>query len=452
MKEGKHTVNLLSKWTAATTAAVLALSIFMPAANADTLGDLKGKQQEVQQKQSELNSGIQEKAHEISKNQTKLEAIMAKILELDEKIQETQSKIDDVQAQIDQTKAEIEALQASIAELQRKIDERTALLQERARAIQLSGGSVDYIDVLLGANSFVDFIDRFSAVNTLIEADREIMREQAADKKLLAEQKAEVETKLAEQEERKAELVQLKASLDGQKKQQAQLEKDLKAEQDRLSHEKSALEKEHQKQMNISASLEAKITKEQARLAKLAREAELKRQREAAAARKAAAAQAAKAAASSKSAAPAVTRASAPVTAAGNANFIRPAPGRYTSGFGGRDIGAGHESHLGQDIANAPGTPIVASAGGYVSHAGSMGGYGNVVIITHSINGRSYATAYAHMNSVGVSVGQAVSQGQYIGAMGNTGRSTGPHLHFEIHIGSWNGARSNAVNPAPFLR
>nr|WP_316047174.1 hypothetical protein [Planococcus glaciei] len=101
-------------------------------------------------------------------------------------------------------------MQASITELQRKIDERTALLQERARAIQLSGGSVDYIDVLLGANSFVDFIDRFSAVNTLIEADREIMREQAADKKLLAEQKAEVEKKLAEQEVRKAELVGLK--------------------------------------------------------------------------------------------------------------------------------------------------------------------------------------------------------------------------------------------------
>lgn len=454
-REGKQIVNLLSKWTAAATAAVLALSIFMPSVSADTLGDLKGKQQEAQQKQSELNSGIQQKASEISKNETKLESIMSKIMELDGKIQETQEKIADVQAQIEVTKAEIEALQASIAELQRKIDERTALLQERARAIQLSGGSVDYIDVLLGANSFVDFIDRFSAVNTLIEADREIMREQAEDKKLLAEQKAQVETKLAEQEQRKAELVNLKADLDGKKKKQAQLEKELKAEQDRLSKEKSALEKEHQKQMNISSNLEAKIAKEQARLAKLAREAELKRQREAAAARKAAAAKAAKAAASAAaSSAPAVTYASAPAAApaAGSANFIRPAAGRYTSGFGGRDIGAGHESHLGQDIANVPGTPVSASAGGYVSYAGSMGGYGNVIIINHSINGRAYATAYAHLNSIGVSVGQQVSQGQYIGGMGNTGRSTGPHLHFEIHIGSWNGARSNAVNPAPYLQ
>ncbi|WP_256204210.1 coiled-coil domain-containing protein [Planococcus faecalis] len=62
-------------------------------------------------------------------------------------------------------------LKKSIAELEMKIAERDKLLQERARAIQLSGGSVDYIDVLLGAHSFIDFIDRISAVNTLLEAD-----------------------------------------------------------------------------------------------------------------------------------------------------------------------------------------------------------------------------------------------------------------------------------------
>src|SRR5690606_28439939 len=122
---------------------------------------------------------------------------------------------------------EIDELKASIEELERKIAEREELLKERARAIQLSGGSVDYIDVLLGANSFVDFIDRFSAVNMLIEADRDIMREQAEDKELLAEQKAEVEKKLAEQEKRRAELEELKSSLDSKKQEQAGLKADL---------------------------------------------------------------------------------------------------------------------------------------------------------------------------------------------------------------------------------
>lgn len=93
----------------------------------------------------------------------------------------------------------------------------------------------------------------------------------------------------------------------------------------------------------------------------------------------------------------------------------------------------------------------MAAANGFVSYAGSMGGYGNVIIITHSINGQTHATVYAHLNSIGVSVGQQVSQGQNIGGMGNTGRSFGDHLHFEIHVGPWNGGRTNAVNPASYI-
>ncbi|MDQ0429317.1 murein DD-endopeptidase MepM/ murein hydrolase activator NlpD [Planomicrobium stackebrandtii] len=449
----------LSKFLMIALSAVLALTMFLPTANADKLSDLEKQKQEVQQKQSELNSGIQQKTSEISQNQTTLEKIIAKIRELDNQIIETQTKIDVAQAEIDQTKVEIDELRKSIEELERKIAEREELLKERARAIQLSGGSVDYIDVLLGANSFVDFIDRFSAVNILIEADREIMREQAADKKLLAEQKAEVETKLAEQEAKKAELVTLKNSLDAQKNEQAQLETDLKAEQSRLAKEKSTLESEHSETMNVSAELEKKIGAEQARLAEIARKAEEARLAKEAAARKAeaerqaaaSAAEATAAAVSAPAAAPEVTQTSV-ASNAGSSTFILPSTGRFTSGFGGRDIGAGAESHLGMDIANSPGTPIVAAASGMVSHAGNMGGYGNVVILTHSINGQTHSTVYGHMNSINVSVGQSVSQGQQVGGMGNTGRSTGTHLHFEIHVGPWNGARSNAVNPAPYVR
>lgn len=454
-------MNTLSKFLMIALSAVLALTMFLPTANADKLSDLEKQKQEVQQKQSELNSGIQQKTSEISQNQTTLEKIIAKIRELDNQIIETQTQIDVAQADIDQTKVEIDELRKSIEELERKIAEREELLKERARAIQLSGGSVDYIDVLLGANSFVDFIDRFSAVNILIEADREIMREQAADKKLLAEQKAEVETKLAEQEAKKAELVNLKNSLDAQKNEQAKLESDLKAEQERLAKEKSTLETEHTETMNISADLEKKIGAEQARLAEIARKAEEARLAKEAAARKAEAQRQAAASEAAAAASAASAPASAPATQvtqasvasnAGSSTFILPSTGRFTSGYGGRDIGAGAESHLGMDIANSTGTPVVASASGMVSHAGSMGGYGNVVILTHSINGQTHSTVYAHLNSINVSVGQSVSQGQQVGGMGNTGRSTGTHLHFEIHVGPWNGARSNAVNPAPYVR
>ena len=429
---------------------LLAITMVTPSVSANSLSDLKKEQQEAERKKSELNSNINEKANEISKNQSTLEKIVAKINELENKITETQDKMNVVQGEIDQTKTEIDELKVSIEELEFKIAERTELLQERARAIQLSGGSVDYIDVLLGANSFVDFIDRFSAVNMLIEADREIMREQASDKKLLAEQKAEVENKLAAQEKRQAELESLKASLDGQKKEQAGFKADLDAEQKRLAKEKSALEDEHAEAIGVSNALAEKIADEQARLAELAKKAEEERKRKEAAERAAAQKAAAqKAAASKKTASSTVTTYSAPVQ--NSSGFIRPTTGRLSSNFGGRDIGAGHESHSGIDFANSVGTAINASASGFVSYAGVMGSYGNVIMITHSINGQAYTTVYAHLSSIGVSTGQAVSQGQRIGGMGSTGRSTGSHLHFEIHIGAWNGARSNAVNPINYI-
>lgn len=281
----------------------------------------------------------------------------------------------------------------------------------------------------------------------LIDADREIMREQAEDKELLAEQKAEVENKLAEQEKRRAELENLKASLDGQKKEQAGLKSDLEAEQKRLAKEKSVLEEQHAEAISVGNDLEKKIAAEQNRLAEIARKAEEERKRKEAAER--AAAQ--KAAASQKSSPAASTAASYSAPAQNSAGFIRPAAGRLTSKFGWRDIGAGNEFHLGIDIANGVGTSINAAASGFVSFAGSMGGYGNVIILTHSINGQTHSTVYAHLSSINVSVGQSVSQGQRIGGMGNTGRSFGSHLHFEIHIGNWNGSRSNAVNPLNYI-
>lgn len=466
-------MNKKPKWMLLGLSTALALSMTVPAASANTLSELEQKKQQAEQKQNELKAGINEKTNSINKNQSALEKIEEQLQKLNNRIKETEAKIMNVQAEVDQTKVEIEKLQLSIAELERKIAERTALLQERARAIQLSGGSVDYLDVLLGANSFVDFIDRFSAVNILIEADREIMRQQAEDKQKLAEQKKTVEVKLAEQEAHRLELVSLQEALDGQKKEQLALVKELEAEQKRLESEKVTLEAHFEEEIKISADLEKQIAAEQTRLAELARKAEEERQRKLAAAaekerqaaekrkaeeervaanRKAQATAAPKRkseAASSSYKAPVVEE-KAPAAVEG-AMFIMPTTGRYTSGFGGRDIGDGAENHLGQDIANVTGTSIVAAASGFVSYAGEMGGYGNVVILTHSIKGQTYATVYAHMSSISVSVGQEISQGQQVGGMGNTGRSTGTHLHFEIHVGPWNGARSNAVNPAGYL-
>lgn len=136
-----------------------------------------------------------------------------------------------------------------------------------------------------------------------------------------------------------------------------------------------------------------------------------------------------------------------------NGSFITPAQGRLSSPFGNRQnpTGYGTEFHPGVDIANTTGTPIKAAAGGTVTKAGMNGAYGNLIQIKHTIGGKEMSTVYGHLSAINVRVGDTVTQGQIIGAIGSTGRSTGPHLHFEIHNGvaTWTTA---ALDPAKYIK
>jgi murein DD-endopeptidase MepM/ murein hydrolase activator NlpD len=127
---------------------------------------------------------------------------------------------------------------------------------------------------------------------------------------------------------------------------------------------------------------------------------------------------------------------------------MRPANGPVTSEFGAR----WGKFHYGIDIGKrGSSVPVVAAADGYVFRSYYSDSYGNVVFITHVIDGQVYTTVYAHLESRLVGEGQTVSKGQMIGYMGNTGRSFGAHLHFEIHRGPWTPSKSNAVNPRNYI-
>lgn len=118
---------------------------------------------------------------------------------------------------------------------------------------------------------------------------------------------------------------------------------------------------------------------------------------------------------------------------------------RWTSGFGTRNDpkGAGRRMHEGTDMAGAYGTPIFATADGVIVHAGWDNGYGRLVKIKHDFG---VETRYAHLSQIRVEVGQRVSRGDRIGDMGNSGRSTGTHLHYEVRLGG------DAVNPMTFIK
>jgi murein DD-endopeptidase MepM/ murein hydrolase activator NlpD len=121
-----------------------------------------------------------------------------------------------------------------------------------------------------------------------------------------------------------------------------------------------------------------------------------------------------------------------------------PGSGYITSGFGGRSdpFTGGSAHHKGIDLDANIGDPVTSAADGIVSFVGVKNGYGNVVEVDH---GNGYSTLYAHNSAFTVKVGDLVRAGQQVSKAGSTGRSTGPHIHFEVHE---NGV---AVNPMPFL-
>jgi len=122
-----------------------------------------------------------------------------------------------------------------------------------------------------------------------------------------------------------------------------------------------------------------------------------------------------------------------------------PGSGYITSGFGFRldPFTGGHAHHMGIDFDANTGDPVHAAAGGVVTFSGVKNGFGNVVEIDH---GNGYSTLYGHNSALVVRVGDIVRVGQVVARAGSTGRSTGPHIHFEVHV---NGV---PVNPAPFLK
>lgn len=125
---------------------------------------------------------------------------------------------------------------------------------------------------------------------------------------------------------------------------------------------------------------------------------------------------------------------------------IWPVAGTLESGFGGRRNpfgGSSYEFHSGQDIEAEWGAPVIAGANGTVTFSGWQNGYGQLVVIDH---GGGLTTRYGHLSALAASVGQLIQRGEFLGRVGSTGRSTGPHLHYEVRI------NDQPVNPLQYLQ
>ncbi|MGG3919202.1 murein hydrolase activator EnvC family protein [Parageobacillus thermoglucosidasius] len=400
----------------------------------DAINDIRSKQSAVQDK---INNADQQ----IQQLQTQQKSLSAEIKKLDLAVEETSGKIRSLSADIQQTEQAVETLKREIAEVQARIEKRNEILKERVRSLQESGGVISYLEVLLGSQSFSDFIDRISAVTTIFEADKQIIREQQADKALKEKKEKELTDKLSRLQADLKELEQLKQTLNEQINQKNQLMANLKQK-----------EQEHY-ELKMELAEEQELLKKQEAAVKyqLQQLMEKKRAEEAAKRRAAASHTSSSGSGSIYSGGSSSSRSESNVPPVTSGAFMRPANGPVTSGFGYRSFGGG-EFHAGIDIGKRGAVvPVVAAADGYVFRSYFSSSYGNVIFITHVINGQVYTTVYAHLEARLAGEGQAVRKGQVIGYMGNTGRSTGPHLHFELHRGQWNPAKSNAVNPLDYI-
>ncbi len=358
--------------------------------------------QEIQKEKADAakkSKDVENKLKDVKQEQTN---INDELTHLNTKIDDNEQKLFDLEKNISDITEQAKAAADELDKAEKRVEDRDELLKTRVK-LMYRRGNVSYLEVLLGANSFSDFIQRFSAIEKIIKSDREILQDNINDKNTVAEKKQEIDNSLAKLETLYTESENIRADLLAQQK-------------DRQVQIASLQEKEQE--LNDIKDDEEKFLEELA-----TKQGELIKKRY--------------------------------DLKYNGGIFAWPVPSskRITSGYGFRidPINGKRSGHTGIDIGHAPdkttlfGADIVAAADGVVIVATYVNGYGNTIIIDH---GGNIWTLYGHIRNGGIKVklGQKVKKGQKIAEVGSTGRSTGPHLHFEV--------RKNKVpvNPWDYLK
>jgi len=235
----------------------LSSAFAIPSVKADTL---HSQNAQIQQQRAALSTNL-------SKAEKELNAILEEQARLNEQISRVNQAITDnnnmivkTEKDIVSTKAEVEQLKKEIAVIQERIDKRTEILKGRAVSYQENGNSpIGFVEVLLGATDFGDFIERVGAVTKIVEADQDILTQHDQDKKLLEEKQSSVQNKLAELEGMKTELLGMKAQMEEQKQQTVQLKNELNAKQEKVASLKANLKMQDSTLASKQAEIQNRI-------------------------------------------------------------------------------------------------------------------------------------------------------------------------------------------------
>ena len=342
--------------------------------------------------------------------QGKIDSVSELKRQLDEDAAEATAIYEERQAALDETLYRIDENENKLVEVTQELNEKHTVLENRVRDIYING-QISYLDVLFGAQDFSDFLTRMDLLKRVMIRDSELVADVLAYKTEIEEVGKQLEadrriqTELATKAEEAKDVKLAKAA-----KQQALI--------DLMENDKEVYDRQYDEMMASSAEVQRLIHEKEEEMRRAAEAARRQAEMEARAAQ------------------------------SGNVEFpddggyvmqsygggmIWPISGPITSEFGWRThpIFGSARFHSGLDIGGDYGMPIHAAASGVVIEAGWIGGYGNTIMIEH---GSGIVTLYGHNESLAVSVGQQVSQGEVVAYCGSTGNSTGPHCHFEVRL------------------
>lgn len=352
-----------------------------------------------------LGMAIQANATEISETQKKAEELEKKKKDAEKEKQSLEKQLESIVSEMEGTKTKIEEKETEISAkeeelIQAKVDENDQYESMKKRIKYMyENGNAQFVEILCESKSIGEFLNNAEYITTISEYDRNMLVEFQAVVKDVEEQEAALQAEYDELETMQNDLITKQDNvtelMETKDAEIEQISSDLGDTKDKLSELQAAAAAAERKQQEKNSGY------------------------------------------SNNAGASVIT---------GNGIFTHPCPG-YTyisSEFGYREqpIAGASTNHKGMDFAAPIGTPIYAAASGTVTSASYSGNAGNMIVINH---GNGLQTYYMHCNSMHVRAGQTVSKGQNIGAVGSTGNSSGPHLHFQVM------QNGTPVNPRNYL-
>lgn len=233
--------------------------VAIPSVKADTFSQLQSQKSNLEGQRSGIQASLSQANSSLSQVQAQLAKLNEQINRVDKAIEQNSAMMASTENKINDTNAEVADLKKQIGVIQDRIAKRNGILKQRAQSFQETGGNLNYLDVLLGASSFSDLIDRVSAITTMVQADQDLIKQHEADKQEVVTKQASVEKRLSDLTSMKADLQAMQAQIVSQKAQNDALKQQLQQKEQAGLAQKADLQKQDSSLATQQAQIEQSL-------------------------------------------------------------------------------------------------------------------------------------------------------------------------------------------------